>query len=91
VGHAGRDVTDTEDLRRQSPARTFALVFGAVYLIVGATYLLVGVIGFWAVGEEWNILSLNQADNWLHVVTAILALTAVGMERDRAVATRAPA
>lgn len=54
-----------------------------IALVVGVTYAAVGVIGFFAVGEDWNILSLNQADNWLHVGTAILALLAVGVERDR--------
>lgn len=126
----------------QSPARMFAAVFGAVYLVVGVVgfavtgfdgwletnsgdfllwfeinplhnvvhlligaallagsarpsaarmialtvaviYAAVGVIGFWAVGEEWNILSLNQADNWLHIVTAVLALGAVAMDERR--------
>lgn len=54
-----------------------------IALVVGVTYAAVGVIGFFAVGEEWNILSLNQADNWLHIGTAIIALLAVGTERDR--------
>lgn len=61
----------------------------AVALVVGVTYALVGVVGFFAVGEAWNILSLNQADNWLHVGTAVIALLAVGVERDRAPAGRA--
>lgn len=52
----------------------------ATALVVGVTYLLVGIIGFWAVGAEWNILSLNQADNWLHIGTAVLALLAVSYE-----------
>lgn len=134
----------------QTPARTFALVFGAVYLLVGlvgfavtgfddwlatdtgelllwfelnplhnvvhiaiglallggaaqpasaraiaalvgVTYALVGVLGFFAVGEEWNILSLNQADNWLHIATAVLALLAVSVEKQRRDSIRAAA
>lgn len=54
-----------------------------IALVVGAAYAAVGAIGFFAVGEEWNILSLNQADNWLHVGTAVIALLAVGAERNR--------
>lgn len=54
-----------------------------IALVVGVAYAAVGVIGFFAVGEEWNILSLNQADNWLHVGTAVIALLAVGAERNR--------
>lgn len=134
----------------QTPARTFALVFGAVYLLVGlvgfavtgfddwlatdtgelllwfelnplhnvvhiaiglallggaaqpasarviaalvgVTYALVGVLGFFAVGEEWNILSLNQADNWLHIATAVLALLAVSVEKQGRDSIRAAA
>lgn len=56
----------------------------AVSLIVGVIYAVVGVVGFFATGQEWNILSLNTADNWLHIGTAILALLAVAVERDRA-------
>lgn len=61
---------------RPSAARMTAIA-------VGATYALVGVIGFWAVGEPWNILSLNQPDNWLHIGTAVLALGAVAMDEKR--------
>lgn len=50
----------------------------AIAVLIGVTYAVVGVIGFWAIGESWNILSLNQADNWLHIGTAVLALLAVG-------------
>lgn len=55
---------------------------------VGATYALVGIIGFFAVGQEWNILSLNHADNWLHIATAILALAAVSAEDRSMTGTR---
>ena len=55
----------------------------AIAAVVGAAYAVVGIIGFWAVGESWNILSLNQPDNWLHIGTAVLALLAVGTAADR--------
>ncbi len=55
----------------------------AIAGVVGAAYAVVGIIGFFAVGEEWNILSLNSADNWLHIGTAVLALLAVGASADR--------
>lgn len=55
----------------------------AIATIVGVAYALVGIVGFWALGEEWNILSLNQPDNWLHIGTAILALLAVAASSDR--------
>ena len=55
----------------------------AIAAIVGVAYAVVGVVGFWAVGESWNILSLNQPDNWLHIGTAVLALLAVGSAADR--------
>lgn len=63
----------------------------AISLVVGAAYALVGVLGFFALGQEWNILSLNMADNWLHIGTAIIALLAVWFENQRAGAARRPA
>jgi hypothetical protein len=60
-----------------------------VATVVGATYAVVGAIGFFAVGTAWNILSLNHADNWLHIATAVLALAAVSLEDDRVPAGRA--
>lgn len=54
----------------------------ATAAVVGAAYALVGIVGFWAVDESWNILSLNQPDNWLHIGTAVLALLAVGQATD---------
>lgn len=51
--------------------------------VVGATYALVGIVGFWAVGEAWNILSLNHPDNWLHVGTAVVALLAISASQNR--------
>ncbi|MDX1621110.1 MAG: DUF4383 domain-containing protein [Nitriliruptorales bacterium] len=65
-----------------------ALLFGATRpglarmtaAVVGGAYLAVGIIGFFATGQAWNILSLNVWDNWLHIGTAVLALLAVSAE-----------
>lgn len=62
----------------------------AIAAVVGATYAVVGIIGFWAVGEAWNILSLNHADNWLHIGTALIALLAISMSRRRTETTPSP-
>jgi len=32
------------------------------------------VYGLFAVGESWDFLNLNWADNWLHLVSALLGL-----------------
>lgn len=55
----------------------------AIATIVGLGYGLVGIVGLFALGEEWNILSLNQSDNWLHIGTAVIALLAVAASSDR--------
>jgi hypothetical protein len=40
------------------------------------------IYGLFAVGEEWDFLNLNWADNWLHLVSAIAGLAiAVGPVR----------
>lgn len=46
----------------------------AVNLIVGAVYLLLGIVGWFAIGNSFNILALNAPDNFLHLVTAVGAL-----------------
>lgn len=51
-----------------------------IVLLVGIVYAVVGVLGFFAVGESWNILALNTADNFLHLATAAVALAVVAME-----------
>lgn len=44
-------------------------------MAIGAVYLLVGVVGlFIDRGAEYNILALNMADNWLHLVSGAAAL-----------------
>lgn len=52
-------------------AKTFNLVFGIVYL-------LVAIVGFFNVGTLVSLLSLNAADNWLHLVIGVVT-TAIGL------------
>ncbi len=49
----------------------------AMTMLVAVTYAIVGVIGFFATGQDWNVLALNTADNWLHLGTAALGFLAV--------------
>lgn len=46
----------------------------AVNLIVGTVYLLLGIVGWFAIGNSFNILALNVPDNFLHLATAVGAL-----------------
>ncbi len=54
----------------------------AVLKIFGVVYLLVAILGFMAVdsatgvGSVLSFLSVNKADNWLHVVLAIVVFAA---------------
>ena len=59
--------------------------------LVGAVYLLVGVIGLFIANDtsEANILSLNGADNVLHLASALLLL-GVGLSQDKNVRGDAP-
>ncbi len=41
---------------------------------IGVVYLLLGVVGFFIIGTALDLLALNVADNFLHLVTAIAAL-----------------
>lgn len=60
-------------------------------LLVAVAYAVVGVAGFWATGEDWNVLAVNRADNWLHLATAVFGLMAViASSRRAAVADRPP-
>jgi len=43
-------------------------------LAIGATYLLLGVLGPVINGTAVDIIALNTADNWLHVVSGLLLL-----------------
>ncbi len=53
--------------RTLSRARTFGWVLAVAY---GAAF----VYGLFAVAESWDFLSLNWADNWLHLVSAFAGL-----------------
>jgi hypothetical protein len=48
-------------------ARTYGWLLAIGY---GAAF----VYGLFAVNEEWDFLSLNWADNWLHLVSALAGL-----------------
>ena len=56
---------------------------------VGAVYLLVGVLGLFLIGTDANILSLNGADNVLHLASAIVLL-GVGLSQDKNVRADVP-
>lgn len=66
--------------RTLSGARTFGWVLAVAY---GAAF----IYGLFAVGESWDFLSLNWADNWLHLVSAlagvVVALGPVRKAADR--------
>jgi hypothetical protein len=53
--------------RTLSGARTYGWLLAVGY---GAAFLY----GLFAVGKDWDFLSLNWADNWLHLVTALVGL-----------------
>ncbi len=53
--------------RTLSGARTYGWLLAVGY---GAAFLY----GLFAVGQDWDFLSLNWADNWLHLLTALAGL-----------------
>ena len=53
--------------RTLAGARTYGWLLTVGY---GATF----VYGLFAVGQTWDFLSLNWADNWLHLVSALAGL-----------------
>ena len=53
--------------RTLSGARTYGWLLAVGY---GAAF----VYGLFAVDKSWDFLSLNWADNWLHLVTALVGL-----------------
>lgn len=57
--------------------------------LVGAVYLLLGVVGLFILDSDLNILSLNSADNVLHLGSAALLL-GVGLSQDKNVHGDAP-
>jgi hypothetical protein len=46
------------------------------------------VYGLFAVGEDWDFLSLNVADNVLHIATALVGLVIALLPVRSAVSTR---
>ena len=56
-------------------------------LAIGVTYLVVGLIGFFVEGTDANILALNGADHWLHLLSGAL-LTAVAVLADKTARAR---
>jgi uncharacterized membrane protein HdeD (DUF308 family) len=67
-------------LRNRSAAK-------AANTLVGAVYLIVGILGLFIANDtsDLNILSLNGADNVLHLASA-LVLLAVALSQDKDVA-----
>jgi hypothetical protein len=55
----------------------------AINILVGAVYLVIGILGFFILKSSINILAINTPDNFLHLVTAVLAL-AIGLRRESA-------
>ena len=63
--------------RTLAGARTYGWLLAVGY---GAAF----VYGLFAVGEDWDFLNLNGADNVLHILTAIVGLViALGPVHDR--------
>ena len=48
-------------------------------MIVAGGYLGAFVYGLFAVDEDWDFLSLNQEDNWLHLGLAVLGAIIAGL------------
>lgn len=59
-------------------------------VLVGAVYLVLGIVGLFILDSDLNILSLNSADNVLHLGSAVLLL-GVGLSQDKRVRRDAPA
>lgn len=57
--------------------------------LVGGVYLLVGILGLFILDSDLNILSLNAADNVLHLGSTALLL-GVGLTQDKNVRGDAP-
>ena len=58
-------------------------------VLVGAVYLLLGLVGLFILDSSANILSLNGADNVLHLASAALLL-GVGLSQDKNVRRDSP-
>lgn len=57
--------------------------------LVGGAYLLLGILGLFIVDSDLNLLSLNQADNILHLASAAVLL-GVALSQDKNVRGDAP-
>lgn len=58
-------------------------------VLVGAVYLALGIIGLFILDSDLNILSLNGADNVLHLASAAVLL-GVGLSQDKNVRRDSP-
>jgi hypothetical protein len=67
--------------RTLAGARTYGWLLAVGY---GAAF----VYGLFAVGEDWDFLSLNVADNVLHIATALVGLVIALLPVRSAVSTR---
>ena len=76
IGAAGLALSNT-----LSGARTYGWLLAIGY---GAAF----VYGLFAVDQTWDFLSLNWADNWLHLATAIVGLVIALMPVRNAVDSR---
>lgn len=48
--------------------------------VVGLLYLGLGIAGFWLTGApDYNVLAINTADNWLHIVSGLLGVAAAAV------------
>jgi hypothetical protein len=71
---------------------TSAVAARTTSMVVGVTYLLVTVLGFVAKDAMDDLLNINTADNFLHLVSgAILTLAALAPSRRRTHARAEPA
>ena len=61
----------------------------AANTLLGAVNLLVGVLGLFLIDTGANILSLNSADNVLHLASAVVLL-GVGLSQDKSVRREVP-
>lgn len=70
-------------------SRRGALAYGIVVAVGYAGALVYGLI---AIGKDWDVLSINAADNWLHLALALVGVVlALLAARDLAVVRRSSA
>jgi hypothetical protein len=58
-------------------------------ILVAAAYLPAFIYGLFAVGETWDFLALNDADNWLHLGFTILGVAIAALSVRRTTGDRA--